>query len=173
MVITCPLLKTGIRRNWVDGKLRLSTSSTADLSREHFLRRDIQVIPFHFSLNGQSYFDDLGESVSFDDFYKAMSAGAETKTYQINADEFVAYFTPFLESGRDIVHVCLSTGLSGVYNQRISHGIRLSKNSPSVQIYIIDSLGASSGFGLLVDKLADLRDGGMGAAELAQWAKRA
>ena len=31
----------------------------------------------------------------------------------------------------------------------------------------MDSLAASSGYGLLMDKLADLRDGGMGIDELS------
>ena len=36
---------------------------------------------------------------------------------------------------------------------------------------MIDSLAASSGYGLLMDKLADLREAGMGIDELAAWAE--
>lgn len=36
---------------------------------------------------------------------------------------------------------------------------------------MIDSLGASSGYGLLMDKIADLRDGGMAIEELLDWAE--
>ena len=32
----------------------------------------------------------------FDQFYAAMAAGASTKTSQVNADEFEAYFETFL-----------------------------------------------------------------------------
>ena len=63
----------------------ISCCSTADLSKEHFLQRDIHYICFHYELNGVQHKDDLGESVSFDDFYKAMANGADTKTSQINA----------------------------------------------------------------------------------------
>jgi len=42
---------------------------------------------------------------------------------------------------------------------------------PERNIYIVDSLGASSGYGLLMDKLADLRDEGMSAEELSAWAE--
>ena len=94
----------------------LSCCSTADLSEEHFQSRDIHYICFHFYLDGKPYADDLGKSISFPDFYRAMENGAETKTSQVNDDEFVAYFTPFLEQGKDILHVCLSSGISGVYN---------------------------------------------------------
>ena len=92
----------------------LSCCSTADLSREHFESRDIHYICFHFFLDGKAYPDDLGESIPFDKFYAAMANGADTRTSQINTDEFIAYFTPFLEEGKDILHVSLSSGISGV-----------------------------------------------------------
>ena len=82
-------------------KYILSCCSTADLSREHFERRDIHYICFHYMLNGVSYPDDLGQTMPLDQFYAAMVNGASTKTSQINADEFVEYFTPFLEQCRE------------------------------------------------------------------------
>ena len=94
----------------------LSCCSTADLSKEHFEDRNIHYICFHFYLDGKEYSDDLGQSISFDDFYRAMINGAETKTSQVNTEEFVEYFTPFLEAGKDVLHVSLSSGISGVYN---------------------------------------------------------
>ena len=97
-------------------KYILSCCSTADLSAEHFAKREISYICFHYSLNGKQYADDLGRTMSFDKFYQAMAKGAETATSQISAGEFIAYFTPFLEKGLDILHVCLSSGISGVVN---------------------------------------------------------
>ena len=54
----------------------LSCCSTADLSKEHFQSRDIHYVCFHYAMNGKEYLDDLGESMSFEDFYKAMADGA-------------------------------------------------------------------------------------------------
>ena len=150
----------------------LSCCSTADLSEEHFRSRDINFICFHFYLNGKHYYDDLGKSISFADFYKAMTEGAETKTSQINADEFKEYFIPFLQAGKDILHVCLSSGISGVYNSACLAAKDLAEQYPERKIYIVDSLGASSGYGLLMDKLADLRDGGMNIDELRDWTEQ-
>lgn len=148
----------------------LSCCSTADLTREHFLSRDISYICFHYELDGVQYPDDLGQTIPFDKFYAAMAAGAETKTSQVNVDEFVDYFTPMLEAGQDILHVCLSTGISGVYNSANAAKLELEAKFPERKIFVVDSLGASSGYGLLMDKLADLRDGGMGLEELSIWA---
>ena len=147
----------------------LSCCSTADLSQRHFDERDIHYICFHFYLDGKPYADDLGRSIPFADFYQAMANGAETKTSQINEGEFVDYFTPFLEQGKDILHVCLSSGISGVYNSAVLARETLKEKYPERKIYIVESLGASSGYGLLMDTLADLRDGGMDIDTLHEW----
>ena len=149
----------------------LSCCSTADLSKEHFEDRNIHYICFHFYLDGKEYSDDLGQSISFDDFYRAMINGAETKTSQVNTEEFVEYFTPFLEAGKDVLHVSLSSGISGVYNAAKAAAEDLSEKYPERRIRVVDSLGASSGYGLIMDKLADLRDSGMSVDELYAWAE--
>lgn len=149
----------------------LSCCSTADLSKEHFESRGIHYICFHYELDGKQYTDDLGQSMSFSDFYKAMADGAETRTSQVNTEEFVEYFTPFLEDGKDILHVCLSSGISGVINSANLAQQELSAKYPDRKIIIVDSLGASSGYGLFMDKLADLRDDGMDILSLQKWAE--
>lgn len=147
----------------------LSCCSTADLSEEHFNRRNISFICFHFELDGKDYEDDLGKSIPFDDFYKAMQNGAETKTSQINAEEFEQYFEGFLKEGKDVLHVCLSSGISGVVNSAMIAKNILEEKYPDRKIYIVDSLGASSGYGLIMDTLADLRDDGMELDPLYEW----
>lgn len=148
----------------------LSSCSTADLTKEHFEQRNIHYICFHYELDGVSYQDDLGQSMSFEDFYVAMQNGADTKTSQVNAGEFEEYFEPFLRDGKDVLHVCLSSGISGTYNSANIARDTLMEKYPDRKIYIVDSLGASSGFGLLVDKLADLRDAGKNIDEVYAWA---
>lgn len=149
----------------------LSCCSTADLSKEHFERRNISYVCFRYFLNSVSYRDDLWQSISAADFYKAMEEGAQTKTSQINATEYLAYFTPYLEKGKDIFHVSLSSGLSGsVQSARIAAEMAL-EQFPDRKIVIVDSLAASSGFGLLMDRLADLRDEGYTMDQLQEWAE--
>lgn len=149
----------------------LSCCSTADLKKEHFQRRNIQYICFHYELDGKEYRDDLGESISFEDFYNAMSNGADTKTSQINAEEYEEYFEAFLKEGKDILHVTLSSGISGTINSAMIAKAMLEEKYPERKIYIVDSLLASSGYGLLMDKLADLRDAGKTMDEVYAWAE--
>ena len=120
----------------------ISCCSTADLTEEHFSKREISYICFHYKLNDTEYADDLGKSMPFDQFYQAMADGAETQTSQVNVEEFTAYFTPFLEQGKDILHVTLSSGISGVYNSACVAREELLQKYPDRKIYIVDSLGA-------------------------------
>lgn len=149
----------------------ISCCSTADLTKEHFEERDIHYVCFHYSLDGETYFDDLGQSIPFPEFYKKMAEGADTITSQVNVSEYVDFFTPFLEAGKDILHVTLSSGLSGTINSAQSAVAILKEEYPDRKIYIVDSLGASSGYGLLMDTLATKRDEGMGIDELHDWAE--
>lgn len=147
----------------------ISCCSTADITEEHFNKRNISYICFHFEIDGKQYSDDLGKSIPFDEFYKAMKDGAEAKTSQVNAQEFEEYFEPYLKEGKDILHVSLSSGLSGVINSAMVAKANLEEKYPDRKIYIVDSLGASSGYGLIMDKLADLRDEGMNIDEVYKW----
>lgn len=147
----------------------ISCCSTADLSAEHFAERNISYICFHFELDGKEYPDDLGKSIPFDDFYLAMKNGAETRTSQINAEEFKNYFEAYLKEGKDVLHVCLSSGISGVVNSARIARDELAEKYPDRKILIVDSLGASSGYGLLMDRLADLRDEGKSIQEVYDW----
>lgn len=149
----------------------ISCCSTADLSAEHFAERNISYICFHYELNGKEYADDLGKSISFDDFCLAMKNGAETRTSQINAEEFKNYFEAYLKEGKDVLHVCLSSGISGVTNSARIARDELAEQYPDRKILIVDSLGASSGYGLLMDRLADLRDEGKSIQEVYEWAE--
>ena len=121
------------------GKYILSCCSTADLSAEHFEQRDIRYICFHYSLDGKQYPDDLGKTIPFDKFYQAMTDGAETKTSQISTGEFISYFTPFLEEGHDILHICLSSGISGVVNSANAAKNELAEKYPDSCMLLVDT----------------------------------
>lgn len=151
----------------------LSCCSTADLSAEHMRRRNISYVSFHFFLDEQEYLDDLWQS-AFDDtlFYEKMKNGTDTSTSQVSIGEYCEYFTSFLREGNDILHVCLSSGLSGTYSSAMSGAALALEDFPERKILIVDSLCASTGYGLFMDALADRRDEGMEMEELRDWAEK-
>lgn len=148
---------------------QLSCCSAADLSEAYFKERDIIYLSFHFELDGKDYPDDLGKTISPAELFRRMDAGSTTKTSQVTINEYTDYFRGVLSDGRDLLHVTLSSGLSGTYNSAMIAKEIVEEEYPDRKIFVLDSLAASSGFGLLVDKLADMRDAGIGIEEVYQW----
>ena len=148
----------------------LSACSPADISAEHFEKIGVKYLCFNYRLGDKDYIDDLGKTISYKDFYQAMRDGADTKTSLISVDVYADYFRSILKEGKDLIHVSLSSGLSGSYNSARLAAEEVRAEFPVRKLYVVDSLGASSGFGLLVDTMADLRDSGMSIEELYNWA---
>ena len=147
----------------------LTCCSTADLPKEHFEKRNIPYTCFHFMMDGTEYPDDLGQTIAFDDFYKRIENGAKPTTSQVSPEQFTEFFESFLKEGKDVLHVTLSGGISGTYNSAVTAANGLAEKYPDRKIYVVDSLAASSGYGLLMDMAADRRDEGMDIDGLRAW----
>lgn len=147
----------------------ISCCSTADLDAEKFNKLGVRYICTTFRLGDTTYDDDLGTTITYKEFYKAMADGVMTSTSQINQDEFKDYFKTILDEGKDILHIGLSTGLSGTFNSVRLAAEDLRQQYPDRKIIIVDSLAASSGYGLLMTKASELRAQGMDIETLAKW----
>ncbi|MCR5251024.1 MAG: DegV family protein [Lachnospiraceae bacterium] len=153
------------------GDYVLSCCSAVDLTKEQMEELGISFIPFHFELNGVLYEDDLGKTVPYPEFYRRMTEGEETKTSQVNAEEFERYFESFLKEGKDVIHLTLSSGISGTINSAKLAKDILSEKYPERKLYVVDSLAASGGYGLLMMKLAEMKKEGKGIAQLYSFAE--
>ncbi len=154
------------------GTYQITCCSTADLTPALLAERDIRFANFHFELDGQRYVDDMGQTMPAEELFRRMAGGAATKTSMPSAGEMIEFFEPILQEGKDILHVSLSSGLSGVYNSACVARDELKEKYPERTIYVVDSLGASSGYGLIMVTLADKRDEGMTLDELHDWAEQ-
>ncbi len=148
----------------------LSCCSTSDLSPEQYKERNIKVLYYHFFLGQDEYVDNFGESISYQEFYQRMRNGEITKTSQINTERFIEFFEPMLKEGNDVLHICFSSGLSGTYQSALIAKDMLKEKYPDRKLLIVDSLCASSGYGMFVTKIADLRDEGKTIEEAYEWA---
>jgi DegV family protein with EDD domain len=147
----------------------LTCSSTVDMPESFFKERNIQFLCYHFHMDGKEYPDDLGKTMSFEEFYRRVDNGALPVTSQINMEQFMGFFEPLLQAGKDVLHIEMSSGLSGTFNSCRMAKEELDQKYPERKLKIVDSLGASSGFGLLVDTAADLRDQGMDIDAIHAW----
>ena len=149
----------------------ITCCSTSDMPASFYSERHIPFVSFHYTIDGKLYHDDMGKTMSFKEFYDTMRTGVQPTTSQVNVDEYMEFFEPFLKNGQDVLHVCLSSGISGAYNAACVAREQLAAQYPDRKIAIVDSLGASSGYGLLMDMLADVRDGGASFEEAVAWAE--
>ncbi len=149
----------------------ISACSAADMTREMFDQIDVRCIGFHFVVNGRSYTDDLYTNMSAREFYGLIREGADTSTSQVAVGEYVDYFRSMLQEGKDILHACLSSGISNTVQSANAAAKMLEAEFPDRKIYIIDSLCASSGFGLFMTLLSQKRAEGMDIDALYAWAQ--
>lgn len=147
----------------------ITCCSTADMTKEYFEEKGIPYACFHFNINGTEYPDDLGQTVPFKDFYQRIREGAMPTTSQVNAESFMEMFEPYLKEGKDILHISLSSGLSGAYNSASIARDELMEKYPERKIMCVDSLGASSGYGLIVDTVAEMKEKGASIDEIYTW----
>lgn len=150
----------------------LSCGSTVDLKPEHLEQRNIHVINFRFMVDNVEYVDDFGKSLTYEQLYTAMDAGKKTSTSQINSTEYVQTYEEFFKQGKDVISVVLSSGITGTYQAALMAKRELEEKYPQNKLYVIDSLCASSGYGMLIDMLADYRDEGHNVTEIVEYAEK-
>ncbi len=151
------------------GEYVLTCCSTSDLPESFYREHNIPYACFHFIMDGVEYEDNFGKSMSFEEFYKRIEKGAEPTTSQVNVEQFEALFEPFLQAGKDLLHISLSSGLSGAYNSARIACEDLQARYPERKIYVVDSLGGCGGYGLLVTMATEKREAGMSIEELHNW----
>lgn len=147
----------------------ITCCSTVDLTVEELTALDVAYAPFHYYLDATAFEDDLFTSLSASSFYKALADGATPRTSQVNTDEFTSFFEGFLEAEQDILHIAFSSGLSGTSQAARVAAEVLSERYPERRIRVIDSLSASSGYGLLVTLAAKMRLEGRSFDEVADF----
>lgn len=146
----------------------LTCGTTADLSLQQYQENDIHYISYNYEVDGQMHLDFDG-TMDIQQFYQKIQEGSETKTAQINADRYEDFFEPFLKEGKDILHIEFSSGLTGGINSCNLAINNLLERYPDRQIYVVDSLSASGGYGLLMQKAAVMKKHGFEIDELRQW----
>ncbi|MDO4344587.1 MAG: DegV family protein [Eubacteriales bacterium] len=146
----------------------ITTDTTTDLPEEYYQKHELQVLSLSYVLDGETYFRG-GKELSSGEFYAKMRNGSMPTTSQVNPENAKAVFEPIVREGKDIVHIAFSSGLSGSCNSARIAAEELMEDYPERKIYVVDSLCASLGEGLLVHKALQKKEEGLGAQELAQW----
>lgn len=146
----------------------ITCSSTVDLSEELLKERNIPYASFTFTADGKTYSDDYGKSYPIDKFYKDVANGMQPVTSQINVEAYTELFEPILKQGKDVLHLTLSSGISGTYNSANTAASLLNDKYEN-KVHVVDSLCASAGYGLIVIMVKDNQEKGMSLPDNLKW----
>lgn len=147
----------------------LTTDSDAEMPYSWLEEFDIQAILMPYSMNGKEYFFNFFREMPFADFYDRLRAGEKVTTAQRNPQDFKEFWTPFLEQGKDVLYVGLSSELSGTFNSASMARAELLETFPERKIVLVDTLAISVPEALIVREAAKLRLAGRSIEQVAQW----
>ncbi|MDD6327041.1 MAG: DegV family protein [Lachnospiraceae bacterium] len=137
--------------------------TTNDLPMSFTEENGIDLVPLLYEIDGQAYGRDC--NLTPKEFYDKMREGAATKTAAANIDEISEHFEPFLREDKDIIFMCLSSGISSTASNAFICKSELEEKYPEATICVIDSLCASGGQGMLLYRAIQNKKNGMTVEE--------
>lgn len=147
----------------------ITVNSTVDLPEEWLAERGVPVIPLKYTIDGETYTDM--EGLSEKEFFAKLREGKMSVTSQVNPEEVVTMFEPYVKEGKDILHLGFSSALSGTLNSMRIGAEMLQEKYPDAKIIVIDTLCACLGEGLLLYYALKEKEKGKTIEEVAQWAE--
>lgn len=135
----------------MERKIKVITDNGCDLPQELIDSYSIHMIKFGMTLEGVEYVGETNNEITLDFFYEKLQKGVFPTTNQINPYVARSHIEPFVKEGYDILYVSFSSGLSSSYNSVTLACETLKEEYPDRKLYVVDSLCASLGQGLLLD----------------------
>ena len=146
------------------------TDSSADLTAELVAELGVEVIPLSFTMEDKTYFNyPDNRDIDPADFYARLRGGAMATTAAVNVADYTVAIEPILKEGKDVLVLAFSSGLSATcHSAQIAAG-ELMEQYPDRKVYVVDTLCASLGQGLLVWYAANLKKQGKTMEEVRDW----
>ncbi len=146
-------------------KFAIVVDSGADMPAAYYEQNQIEVVPLGFALNDILYEGETGLRMTEKEFYSLLRSGSIPTTCQVTAERAKPHVEKYLQEGRDVFILALSSALSGTAGSFFVAARELSKKYPRRKIVVVDSLCASMGQGLLLDYLVKKAEEGASIEE--------
>lgn len=147
---------------------QIISDGSCDFSPEEVRAHDIEIVPFYVTFDEQTYLKE-GIDITKADYFNRLKNEKDLfpKTSQPSPQDYLDQYTPYLQAGKDLLVVTISSKLSGSNNSaRIA--MEMAKDEfPAANIYVVDSLSATIGQGLLVREVINMREAGLSVSEAA------
>ena len=148
----------------------IMTDSSCDLPAGLAEEMGLSVLPLTVLIEDKTYTNYLDErEIAFSEIYAKLRTKCPAKTSAVNMHEFLGPMEEIVKSGRDILYIGFSSGLSGTYNAGAAAAREIAEKYPERKVLAVDSLAASMGQGLLVYLAWQEKQKGMDIDALYQW----
>lgn len=134
--------------------IKLFSDMGADIPVEIAKKYKIQIFNMMVTDGENEY--TLNSDIDKYKLFENMAKGIDYKTSQVSYKEFYDVFKAEILSENEIIYISLSSGLSGTFSTANMVKNDLLDEFPNAKIHIIDSLGASFGYGALTIKVAKM-----------------
>lgn len=122
----------------MSSKIKIITDSASDILAEEAKKYDIDVIPFSVFIDGKEY--QTGVNLSAEEFYKLQKTCKEIPKTSLVAPEVIYdAFKKYVEEGREILMLTLSSNASGFYNSARLASEMIKEEYPDSVIKILDT----------------------------------
>lgn len=92
-------------------KIAIVTDSNSGITQAQAKELGISVVPMPFMIDGETYYEEI--TLSRDDFFKKLEDNADISTSQPSPDSIIQLWDNLLNSYDEIIHIPMSSGLSG------------------------------------------------------------
>ncbi len=149
------------------------TDSSCDLPDELVRKLELHIAPLAFTMGDKTYhnYPDNRE-MSPEEFYNRQKQGQMATTNAVNVGQATEVLEPILQGGRDVLVLAFSSGLSTTYNSFKIAGDELAAQFPDRKVFVVDTLSASLGQGMLITQAARLRLDGKTIEEVRDWTEQ-
>ena len=148
----------------------IMTDSCCDLTDQMARELELEVLPLTMRMDDREYPNYLdGRAITNEEFYRRLRSGKMSSTSAVNIGQFEERMRAILDQGKDIVCIAFSSALSTTYQSATIAAQEVGKAYPDGRIYVVDSLSASRGQGLLIYLAAQKKKEGLTAEELVKW----
>lgn len=148
------------------------TDSAIDMPKSWIDQQEqLRILNLSYLMDDISYVSD-GTDESIRAIYDAMREGKLLKTSQVTPEMWETCFRELLQAGHDVLTIAFSSGLSGTCSAAFMAAEEVRADYPDRKLYVIDSLQASAGEGLMVYYALENRANGMSIDENAAWIEK-
>ena len=150
----------------------IMTDSCCDMTAAMAEELSIHVLPLSLQMGEDVYHNYLdGREIGFKDFYARIRSGQTATTSAVSVGAFEAEMRTHLQQGKDILCINFSSALSTTYQSATIAAADLQEEFPEAKIFVVDSLCASLGQGLLLYLCAQEQRKGRSAEEVRAFAE--